>query len=225
MSSGESSRLRRTGAAAARQTELPLARPEGAGRRVAITGNRGITNGDREAIRARMRELCADAGVAAIFFGGATGADTAALAAALELRREGDFAQRAQGGGGAGTDHQRQEGESRRGSRRGVGAPKELRPRLIVVLPDTVEAQPKETWETSRRADEIVELGHPIRVEDRWRAYHLRNRRLVAEATELVAFWNGDPKSGTASTIRLARKRGMAVAIVEVEGGDREVSG
>ncbi|MBI5487787.1 MAG: hypothetical protein HY905_10685 [Deltaproteobacteria bacterium] len=198
-----------------RQVELSIARPEGEGRRVAITGNRGITGEDREKIRAKMRELVGDPGVAAIFFGGATGADTEALAAALEFR---NFAQRPQ------RPQRTQRGEvSRRDAETQRGPAK--RPRLVVVVPDTVEGQPKETWETSRRADEIVELGHPIRVEDRWRAYHLRNQRLVAEATELVAFWNGDPRSGTAATIALARKRGMGVEIVEVEGGDREVVG
>jgi len=217
-----------TGAGAARQTELPALRPEGDGRRVAITGNRGITAEDRAKIRAKVRELVADPGVAAIFFGGAIGADTEALAAALEFRGKGSFAQRAQRTQRAqseegkisrnGAESAEGEGIPRRGAeaRRGNGR----RPRLIVIVPDTVDAQPKETWETSRRADERIELGHPIRVEDRWKAYHLRNRRLVDEATELVAFWNGEPRSGTAATIGLARKRGMDVEIVEVEGGD-----
>ena len=168
-------------AAAELQEELAgIAAP---GRRVAVTGNRGTTARDRAIIRETMRVLVADPGVSEIWFGGALGADTTALEAALELRR---------------------------------GA----RPRLIVVLPDTLGAQPRETRAASERADERVELGHPIRAEDRWRAYHKRNRYLVEHATQLVAFWNGEPRSGTSATIGLARKRGMAVQIVEVEGGD-----
>jgi predicted Rossmann fold nucleotide-binding protein DprA/Smf involved in DNA uptake len=165
------------------QRELLADVEEESGRRVAITGNRGVTAGDEAVVRARMRELALDPTVAVLFFGGALGADTVALDAALAARK---------------------------------GA----RPRLVVVLPDTLEAQPRETWATTRRADERLELGRPIRAEDRWRAYHLRNRRLVEEATELLAFWNGEPRSGTASTINLARKRGIEVEVVRVEGGD-----
>jgi len=169
----------------ARQAELPgIAAP---GRRVAVTGNRGTTVRDRAVIRATMRALVADAEVAEIWFGGALGADTTALEAALEFRR---------------------------------GA----RPRLIVVLPDTLAAQPRETRDASERADERIELGHPIRAEDRWRAYHERNRYLVEHATQLIAFWNGEPRSGTSATIGLARKRGMPVEVVEVEGQD-EIEG
>ncbi len=94
------------------------------------------------------------------------------------------------------------------------------RPRLIVVLPDTLAAQPQETRAASARADERVELGRAIRAEDRWRAYHERNRYLIERATRVVAFWNGEPRSGTSATIGLARKRGLPVEVVEVEGGD-----
>jgi predicted Rossmann fold nucleotide-binding protein DprA/Smf involved in DNA uptake len=165
------------------QRELLADLEDDSGRRVAITGNRGITTDDEAVVRARVRELALDPTVAVLFFGGARGADTVALDAALAARKGG-------------------------------------RPRLVVVLPDTLEAQPRDTWATTRRADERLELGRPIRAEDRWRAYHLRNRRLVEEATELLAFWNGEPRSGTASTINLARKRGIEVELVRVEGGD-----
>jgi predicted Rossmann fold nucleotide-binding protein DprA/Smf involved in DNA uptake len=171
------------GGAHAAQRELLTEAETGTGRRVAITGNRGITAQDATAVRAKLRELVADPSVVLILFGGARGADTVALEEALARRKGG-------------------------------------RPRLVVVLPDTIDAQPRDTWATTRRADERIELGRPIRVEDRWRAYHLRNRRLVEEAGELVAFWNGDPRSGTAATIGLARQHGLAVEIVEVEGGD-----
>jgi predicted Rossmann fold nucleotide-binding protein DprA/Smf involved in DNA uptake len=168
------------------QEELPgIAAP---GRRVAVTGNRGTTARDRAVVRETMRALVAAPGISEIWFGGALGADTMALEAALELRR---------------------------------GA----RPRLIVVLPDTLAAQPRETRAASERADERIELGHPIRAEDRWRAYHERNRYLVEHATQLIAFWNGEPRSGTAATIGLARKRGMPVEVVEVEGEDETEGG
>jgi predicted Rossmann fold nucleotide-binding protein DprA/Smf involved in DNA uptake len=152
-------------------------------RRIAITGNRGITDDDRATIRRRIGALVRSGEAGTILFGGALGADTEALRAALAARR--------------------------------CGAP-----RLVVVLPDTLEAQPRGTWAASRRADERVELRRPIRAEDRWRAYHGRNRYLVEHADALLAFWNGDPRSGTAATITLARKRGLAVEIVDVEGGD-----
>jgi predicted Rossmann fold nucleotide-binding protein DprA/Smf involved in DNA uptake len=156
---------------------------EPAGRIVAITGNRLLLPRDREVIAEVMRELAADPGVGALLFGGAIGADTAALEAALDARR-GD------------------------------------RPRLVVVVPDTIAVQPRETQEVSRRADERVELGLRIRPEDRFRAYRERNRRLVERATELIAFWNGQERSGTAATIRLARARGIPVRVVTIEGGD-----
>ena len=57
---------------------------------------------------------------------------------------------------------------------------------------------------------------------DRWRAYHLRNRWLVDRASLLLAFWDGQPRSGTGATVAYARRRGVAVQVVEVEGGDRE---
>jgi len=153
--------------------------------RVAVTGNRGVTAADRRTIRRALRELLAASDVETIYFGGALGADTAALLAALALRRGG-------------------------------------RPRLVVVVPDTLEAQPRETREASRRADELVELRRPIVASDRWRAYHLRNRWLVDRASLLLAFWDGQPRSGTGATVAYARRRGVAVQVVEVEGGDRE---
>jgi len=161
----------------------PSGEAEAGLRQVAVTGNRGITERDRETIRRRMKELARDTGIGAILFGGALGADTEALSAALAARR----------------------GE---------------RPRLVVVLPDTLEAQPRETWAVSRRADERIELHFPIRAEDRWKAYHRRNRWLAEHATDLLAFWNGDPRSGTGATITLALKRGLPVEVVDVEGGD-----
>ena len=132
MSSGKSTkapRLRRPfdGAGAVRQTELPALRPEGEGRRVAITGNRGITAEDRAKIRAKVRELVADPGVAAIFFGGAIKTDSEALTTALEFQDGRDFAQRAQREEGTvsrkGAESAEEGKVSRRGAepRRGTG--------------------------------------------------------------------------------------------------------
>lgn len=156
----------------------------GIGQRVAVTGNRGVTAADRRVIRRVLRELLADPQIDTIYFGGAVGADTEALQAALELRR---------------------------------GA----RPRLVVVVPDSLDAQPVRTRHVSRRADEVIELRRPIVRADRWGAYHARNRWMVDHASLVVAFWDGHPRSGTAATVGYARRRGVAVRVVEVEGRDR----
>ena len=146
------------------QVALPGVAPAPGPLRVAVTGNRGVTAADRRTIRRVLRELVAEPTVETIYFGGALGADTAALLAALESRRGG-------------------------------------RPRLVVVVPDTLEAQPLETREASRRSDEVVELRRPIAASDRWRAYHQRNRWLVDRASMLLAFWDGQPRSGTGATV------------------------
>jgi len=173
------------GPSAGEPVELPGAAVAGP-RRVAVTGNRRLTTADRVVIRRVLRELLADDEVETIYFGGALGADTEALRAALDLRRGN-------------------------------------RPRLVVVLPDTLDVQPLATRDVSRRADEVVELRRPIDAADGWRAYHARNRWMVDRASLVVAFWDGDPRSGTGATVAYARRRGVAVRIVEVEGSDRTV--
>jgi hypothetical protein len=94
-----------------------------------------------------------------------------------------------------------------------------------VVVPDTLDAQPLGTRDVSRRADEVVELRRPIDAADGWRAYHARNRWIVDRASLVVAFWDGAPRSGTGATVAYARRRGVAVRIVEVQGGDHTVPG
>jgi hypothetical protein len=90
----------------------------------------------------------------------------------------------------------------------------------VLVLPDTLAAQPRATHEAAVLADRRVELGFPIRPEDRWRAFHRRNRFLVDHATELIAFWDGSERSGTGATAAYARRRGVPVEVVPIEGTD-----
>ncbi len=94
------------------------------------------------------------------------------------------------------------------------------RPALVVVVPDTLDAQPRAARQVAASADSIVELGSPIRPGDRWGAYHRRNRWMVDRATRLIAFWNGRTRSGTGATVAYARRVGVPVEIVDVEGDD-----
>lgn len=80
-------------------------------------------------------------------------------------------------------------------------------PMLIVVVPDTLAAQPRETWDISRRADRIIELGHEITPNDRFWALRHRNEFMidwVFPLGRLLAFWNGE-KSGTANAVYYAK--------------------
>lgn len=96
------------------------------------------------------------------------------------------------------------------------------RPRLIVVVPNRLQDQPRETHAVSRRADEIIELGMPITSADGWRAYKARNEYMVDHADHLVAFWNKSTKpSGTGSCISYAYKVGKTVKIIEITGEDK----
>jgi predicted Rossmann fold nucleotide-binding protein DprA/Smf involved in DNA uptake len=92
----------------------------------------------------------------------------------------------------------------------------ELRPKLIVVVPDTVERQPVSTREWTRRADEIIELLEPITADNRYLSYKKRNEYLVDQSTFLIAFFNGNFKSGTGSAINYAKKCGKKVYTIPV---------
>lgn len=128
-----------------------------------------------------MKALVGNKTLDAIYFGGARGADTEALKAALEFR----------------------EGQH---------------PKLVVVVPDTVENQPSDTREWTRKADEVIELRNPITSEDSYASFKARNQYLVDAATLLVAFWNGVYKSGTGSAVRMAERAGIPVHRVSVSG-------
>jgi hypothetical protein len=91
-----------------------------------------------------------------------------------------------------------------------------LRPKLIVVVPDTVERQPVSTREWTRRADGIVELLEPITADNSYLSYKKRNEYLVDQSTFLIAFFNGNFKSGTGSAINYAKKCGKKVYTIPV---------
>ena len=81
------------------------------------------------------------------------------------------------------------------------------KPMLIVVVPDTLAAQPQETRVTSARADRVIELQHPVTPSDRFWALRHRNEFMidwVFPLGRLLAFWNGE-KSGTANAFYYAR--------------------
>jgi uncharacterized phage-like protein YoqJ len=141
-----------------------------------VSGHRELADGDDAVIRKTMGEFIGYGEFDFIMFGGARGADTFALAAALDLRST---------------------------------SPKPLT--LVVVVPDTLAQQPRETWATSERADRIIELGHPITREDNFWALRHRNEFMidwVFPEGRLLAFWNGE-RSGTANAIFYARDAGV----------------
>lgn len=75
-------------------------------------------------------------------------------------------------------------------------------PRLVVVLPDTLNQQPRDTREWTVRSDEVIELKIPLTPEDGFASYKKRNEYIVDHGTILVAFFNGNFKSGTGHQIR-----------------------
>jgi len=156
---------------------------------VAITGHRKLSPADAALVTARVEALIYDVRPAAVIFGGAVGVDTVALAAAQHHR-----------------------------SHRG-GTVRAHRSRLVVIVPDVVRAQPHEAREAIRLyADEVVEMRNPIKRADGWAAYHLRNEATVNRATHVLAFWDGDPRTGTGSCLAYATRMGRE-AWVETIGG------
>lgn len=92
---------------------------------------------------------------------------------------------------------------------------------LIVVVPDTILQQPVETRVVSKTySDQLIELKQPITANDGFAAYHIRNRFMVDRATNIIAFWNGEVKSGTWTTVRYAKAREKQIEIVTIEGTD-----
>ena len=93
--------------------------------------------------------------------------------------------------------------------------------RLVVIVPDVVAAQPHDAREAIRLyADDVVEMRNPITGYDNFFAYHARNREMVDRATHVLAFWDGDVRTGTGSCLAYAARMGREVW-VETIGGAR----
>ncbi len=92
------------------------------------------------------------------------------------------------------------------------------RPHLTVVAPDTAARQPFEARKWFKLADEVIELHYPITKNDGYESFKQRNQYIVDISTSLVAFWNGDSKSGTGSAVRMAQQVGLIVHRVKIEG-------
>jgi hypothetical protein len=93
-------------------------------------------------------------------------------------------------------------------------------PKLIVVVPDTLAAQPRETWATTERADQVIELHHKITRDDGWQAFHRRDHFMVDwvfPEGRVLAFWNNE-RSGTGNTVFYARDMGVEVSIRPIKG-------
>ena len=156
---------------------------------VAITGHRKLSPADAALVTARVEALIYEVRPAAVIFGGAVGVDTVALAAAQHHR-----------------------------SHRG-GTVRAHRSRLVVIVPDVVRAQPHEAREAIRLyADEVVEMRNPIKRADGWAAYHARNREMVDRATHVLAFWDGDTRTGTGSCVAYAQRMGRGVWVETIGG-------
>lgn len=85
------------------------------------------------------------------------------------------------------------------------------RPHLVVVVPYTVYHQPSSTHQVTHSADEVIELGNKITADDRFASYQIRNQYLVDVCSLLVAFWNGNYKSGTGSAVQMAERQGKPI--------------
>lgn len=93
---------------------------------------------------------------------------------------------------------------------------KNPRPWLTVVVPHTLDQQPAETHFWTKKADEVIELRNPITRDNHFKSYLIRDRYLVDCASYLVAFFNGDYKTGTGATVRMAEKDGLEVHKVPI---------
>lgn len=143
---------------------------------VCVTGRRDLTPEGKRVIVQRIREILTEPGIETIYFGGARGADTIALAAAIKYRK---------------------------GSV----------PRLVAVVPDTVERQPWEARTIVVLADEVIELKHPISREDGYRSFIARDEWMVDRSGRVEAFWDRRRKGGTWKTIQHAWKQGVSVVV------------
>lgn len=95
-------------------------------------------------------------------------------------------------------------------------------PFLVVVVPDTLSAQPRQTRDISLMADRLIELHHPVTPADHYWALHHRNEFMldwVYPKGRLLAFWN-EKKSGTANAVAYAKWLGMDVSIRSIKGSE-----
>lgn len=92
------------------------------------------------------------------------------------------------------------------------------RTKLIVVVPDTVDKQPSQASRFYKIAHEVIELKNPITGEDGFASYRKRNQYMVDMSTDVVAFFNGDPRTGTGQTVHYAKQMGKRV--LETSGSD-----
>lgn len=94
------------------------------------------------------------------------------------------------------------------------------RPRLVVVVPDTLAKQPSETHVWTKKADEVIELKHPITRDDGWASFGLRDQYLVDVASSLVGFYSGKRNTGTGKTIAMAEASGIVVTKIPIQSSN-----
>jgi len=137
-----------------------------------------------------------------------SGKDTSRVRSAMKLLVENPTVDAIYFGGALGTDTiaLRAAAEFRKGNK----------PRLVVVVPDTEEAQPFHARQWIHLADETVELHHPITASDGFSAYKKRNEYLVDICTALVAFYSGKKQSGTGHAVQYALSNGVLTHEVRV---------
>ena len=96
--------------------------------------------------------------------------------------------------------------------------------KLTVVCPDTLAALPMlaRGW-AQQFADQYFELRNPIRQEDGWASFDLRNRFMVDRVAGqgwLDAFWSGRKPSGTWNAIQYAISCGVPWVHIPIIGAD-----
>ena len=159
---------------------------------VAITGGRNISVADAGHVELIVEQLVYEVQPREVIFGGARGVDTVALAAAQHHR-----------------------------SHRG-GTVRAHHSRLVVIVPDTVSAQPHDAREAIHLyADEVVELRRAITSADGWEAYHARNREMVERADVVLGFWDGNKQSGTGACLAYASRVGRPLWVETIGGSGR----
>lgn len=88
------------------------------------------------------------------------------------------------------------------------------KPKLTVVVPDTVDKQPAECQHNIRLADNLVELKNPIVWP--YESYKIRNCYLVENCDFLLAFFNGKQAGGTWQAIKYAKSVNKYVKQIKV---------